>query len=50
MKNYLEEKGSIEDFLKFSNEKRKGLVKELEEERKRIRGIYSSLVFNFVTV
>ena len=38
MKNYLQEKGSIEDFLKFSNDKKEALVKQLEEERKKMKG------------
>ena len=38
MKSYLEEKGSMEDFVKFTNEKRETLMKKLDEERKMIDG------------
>lgn len=41
IKNYLQEKGSISDFMKYSQEKKNSLLQNLQEERQRIGGMWN---------
>ena len=38
MKHYLQEKGSMKDFLSFSNDKRDAFTKQLKDEKQRLLG------------
>lgn len=44
IKNYLQEKGSISDFMKYSQEKKNSLLQNLQEERQRIGDVNKEII------